>query len=520
MNRCPNCSCDYDPIPGCGPVPSRVLFIGERPSQRDNERGQVFVGPTGEELNNTYLGRCAGLYRDDVRLENIVRCWTDQTRTPSAKEVSSCAGYFLPNVIERVQPEVIVLMGGSACKIADKKIKLEMMRGVPQWNSIMDGLWEGYIFPTYSPARGMNDTSAMIQLLEDYTNLGKWLREEYAFPEPLHNGKQDHGLIRTKAELINYLNLPWHQPWRDRFGGSWAAIDMETHGNKFFSMQFSLSPGTARMILSEDRELFWEFNKWREEKDAWTIFHNAPGDINEIGRKGVQVNPARFRDTMQEAFHQCNLPQGLKALGYQLLGVEMRSWEDVVWPASITKMLDWMTEGLVVAQERLTIETREEMKVRLCASCGCRAHKTKCNKPGCGCMSGWGKGGETKPWVKVGSEPGALESVLKHALIYTAKGEDADEPYNPWKKLPEMLQSGLRGKVPAKADLEMLEGEIGPIPLLGIGNCTLKEAAEYALSDADYTGQIAFRLADLISENRYRIADVDVDDVMGLRRLV
>ena len=43
----------------------------------------------------------------------------------------------------------------------------------------------------------------------------------------------------------------------------------------------------------------------------------------------------RYRDTMQEAFHLGNLPQGLKALTYRLFRHTMTSYEETVRPASI-----------------------------------------------------------------------------------------------------------------------------------------------------------------------------------------
>ena len=68
MSRCPTCPWEFDPIPGSGDDPSPFLMLGERPGNRENERGQVFVGPTGEELDHTYLP-LAGLRRYQVRCQ-------------------------------------------------------------------------------------------------------------------------------------------------------------------------------------------------------------------------------------------------------------------------------------------------------------------------------------------------------------------------------------------------------------------------------------------------------------------
>jgi hypothetical protein len=168
-------------------------------------------------------------------------------------------------------------------------------------------------------------------------------------------------------------------------------------------------------------------------------------------RLGVKVT--RWRDTMQEAFHLGNLPQGLKPLAYRTLGVTMRSWEDVVRPASIRALHEWCGRGMVLAGDRLQVEKKLKTKVKL--------------------------------------EPGASEKIFRHVLRQILEGK---EDYDPWEALDRFFEDGLRGKKPEKWERELIEKELGERPILGIGNCELEEAIAYACGDADCTGRVAVEL--------------------------
>jgi uracil-DNA glycosylase family 4 len=169
---CEDCPRKYSPIPGDGPQPAEILTVGERPGQNENKYHRVFIGKTGEEWNQTYLP-LAGLFRDDVRVCNAVRCWADNNRTPTDREISCCARHHLPNELERTRPRIVILMGGSACKLVPT-IRLDTHHGFPQWGRLFD--WEGWIVPMYHPALGLHESRWMTQILEDWERLGELLR--------------------------------------------------------------------------------------------------------------------------------------------------------------------------------------------------------------------------------------------------------------------------------------------------------------------------------------------------------
>ena len=115
---------------------------------------------------------------------NAVACWALNNRTPSPAEVAGCSAHFLPGVLRDVQPEYLILLGASACRIADFTIRLEMHHGRPLWGSVMDGRWTGWVWPMYHPAAGLREPAKMTALLEDFRHLGEWLRGEWEPPVP------------------------------------------------------------------------------------------------------------------------------------------------------------------------------------------------------------------------------------------------------------------------------------------------------------------------------------------------
>lgn len=95
-------------VNGVGPADAELLFVGEAPGANEDERGEPFVGRSGDVLNDGL--REAGLDRGDVRITNCVRCRPPDNRDPTDAELANCRGY-LEREIDRVDPEVVVTLG-------------------------------------------------------------------------------------------------------------------------------------------------------------------------------------------------------------------------------------------------------------------------------------------------------------------------------------------------------------------------------------------------------------------------
>jgi DNA polymerase len=95
-------------VNGVGPADADLLFVGEAPGAHEDERGEPFVGRSGDVLDRTL--REVGLDRGDVRITNCVRCRPPGNRDPRASERENCRGY-LETEVDGVDPEVVVTLG-------------------------------------------------------------------------------------------------------------------------------------------------------------------------------------------------------------------------------------------------------------------------------------------------------------------------------------------------------------------------------------------------------------------------
>lgn len=95
-------------VDGTGPADADLLFVGEAPGANEDERGEPFVGRSGDVLDDALME--AGLERGDVRITNCVRCRPPDNRDPRQDELANCRPY-LEREIELLDPELIVTLG-------------------------------------------------------------------------------------------------------------------------------------------------------------------------------------------------------------------------------------------------------------------------------------------------------------------------------------------------------------------------------------------------------------------------
>lgn len=321
---CQSCTCRYPIIPGDGPLSSPLLFVGERPGRNENLKGRPFIGDAGLEFN-THLLPLAGLDRDSIRITNTVKCWAEKNRKPTDKEISDCAGKYLAREIEEQDPQVVVLMGGTACSLCPE-IDLERDHGIPK-RAVLFGE-ERDVFPTYHPALGLHDTGKIRHLRDDFTALGRYLSGGSNHPADRYQGKERYSLYDGQSSVRG-----------DGYGA-----DTETVKGKLWSVQLSTMPGTGTLYLASEREHMREVSQVFSGGGRF-YFHNAIHDIELLHKSGFDIPWGRVTDTMALAYHR-GLPQGLKVLSYRLCGMEMQSYEDLVMPYSADVVLAWAVEAV------------------------------------------------------------------------------------------------------------------------------------------------------------------------------
>lgn len=110
-------------VPPEGNPKARIAIIGQAPGREENQKGKMFLGPSGEVLNQLF--KRIGLNRKAFYMTNLLKCFLPNCRKPRQDEIDTCSVY-LDQEIEMVGPEVLVPLGYHPTKHFLKKYGLEI----------------------------------------------------------------------------------------------------------------------------------------------------------------------------------------------------------------------------------------------------------------------------------------------------------------------------------------------------------------------------------------------------------
>lgn len=151
---------------GVGDPDAPLVVIGEGPGEQEDRRGEPFVGPAGEMLDNM-LERVLGLRRQQVYILNMVKCRPPGNRNPEPEEVQACRP-FLRAQLASIRPRFALVLGSVACRaLFDRPVSA--VRGQPQ-----DLYWPGgqtTALPTFHPAYLLRKPEDKRLALEDLRSL-------------------------------------------------------------------------------------------------------------------------------------------------------------------------------------------------------------------------------------------------------------------------------------------------------------------------------------------------------------
>lgn len=153
-------------VPGEGPMDARVMFVGEGPGKKEDEKGRPFVGRAGELLNEMLLH--ADLSREQVFITNIVKCRPPGNRDPREDEKKTCSEY-LSRQIEIIKPRAICTLGNHATShflgVGEMGKRHGRTFQVEQMN----------VIPLYHPAAALYNPNLKGVMKEDFLSLRKIL---------------------------------------------------------------------------------------------------------------------------------------------------------------------------------------------------------------------------------------------------------------------------------------------------------------------------------------------------------
>ncbi len=113
---CALCEGRRQTVFGTGGQRAHWMVVGEAPGEQEDRRGEPFVGPAGQLLDQMLAA--LQLSRDDstsdpahqAYIANTLKCRPPHNRNPAPEELARCEAYLIRQ-IELVQPRIILAMG-------------------------------------------------------------------------------------------------------------------------------------------------------------------------------------------------------------------------------------------------------------------------------------------------------------------------------------------------------------------------------------------------------------------------
>jgi len=169
---------------GAGPVPARLMLIGEQPGDREDVAGAPFVGPAGGMLDRALAE--AGIDREAVFVTNVVKHfkWRPSGKRrlherPNREEVGACLPW-VESELALVRPMAVVLLGATAAQaFAGPTVSVTRDRGRPLPLDLAE-LVVATVHPSSILRAGPNREAAYAAFVRDLRDVASWLATQAA----------------------------------------------------------------------------------------------------------------------------------------------------------------------------------------------------------------------------------------------------------------------------------------------------------------------------------------------------
>jgi uracil-DNA glycosylase len=166
---------------GAGPVPARLMLVGEQPGDREDLDGQPFVGPAGRILDEAM--EAAGLERETAFVTNVVKHFKWRPvpgskrrlhQTPDRAEVGACLPW-VESELALVRPQALVLLGSTATQaFVGSGASVTALRGRPLELDLAP-LVTATVHPSSILRAGPGRDAAFDALVADLRWVARWL---------------------------------------------------------------------------------------------------------------------------------------------------------------------------------------------------------------------------------------------------------------------------------------------------------------------------------------------------------
>lgn len=166
---CPLWETRHNVVFGVGSRESRLMLVGEGPGEQEDLKGEPFVGPAGQLLDD--MLSIIDVDRTNCYIANIVKCRPPHNRDPQPSEQDACIDY-LRNQFALIQPKVVVCLGRIAAqRLIDPEFRITRSHG--QW------FQRGTTWFTalYHPSALLRDPQKRPETFDDLLSLRQKLQE-------------------------------------------------------------------------------------------------------------------------------------------------------------------------------------------------------------------------------------------------------------------------------------------------------------------------------------------------------
>lgn len=159
---------------GDGPVPAKIMIVGEAPGFREDEISRPFSGKSGRLLEETL--EKVGLNRKMAFITNANKCRPPENRTPNKTEQKACR-HYLDDEVEAVKPEFILTLGNGGLSLVKKS-------GIMKHRGTLFQYGDAQVFPTVHPAAVLRNPRFAQMFESDLAVFARLVRGEAPTPSP------------------------------------------------------------------------------------------------------------------------------------------------------------------------------------------------------------------------------------------------------------------------------------------------------------------------------------------------
>ena len=176
-------------VPGEGPAPAALMFVGEAPGDSEDLQGHPFVGPAGAVLTRALHD--AGLERHTVYVSNSVKHFKFEPRgkrrlhiKPSASEIEACH-WWLDEELRLVSPKLVIALGGTAARaLLGHPVTVSQVRASPMRLNASTHIWvtvhPSFLLRITDDAQRRAEYTRFVQELRDAS---AWITRTTSHPE-------------------------------------------------------------------------------------------------------------------------------------------------------------------------------------------------------------------------------------------------------------------------------------------------------------------------------------------------